>query len=121
MACGIVRRQSDNSANNRVTFVIGWVEDFFTATFADAASAGSASIMFGIGFNSASAPSGTVGSIYNTVGSAAGQLVSPPILGLNYLQALENAANGTSATVYGLGAIAQLTGQGHQISLNTRY
>ena len=114
-------RQSDNSNNNRVTWVTGQSEDSVWAQFADGASAGSASMLFALGLDNVSGPNGTTGYVFNTASTAIGVYVGTGVLGQHYFQALENAQNGTSATVYGAPATAGLGGQVHQVLLNARY
>jgi hypothetical protein len=124
-------RASDNSNNNRATFVIGpfsgppYVEDYISAQAEDHASGsgGATEVAVGIGVNSTTAPSGVVGqaAVYEGVaipGSPIGQYNGLPAAGETYLQQLEDAAvaSGT-ATWYGVNNSVQQ----QQLSVQSRY
>jgi hypothetical protein len=122
-------QQSDGSANNRVTVVIGQQEDFVDATFAEiiqASAGGSPSI--GIGLDSTATPSGQIGQVYGpasagirTNGTAMANLGTQLAAGVHYLQALEWSSEATLTYFYGSGNSGSVAGQGHQLSAQLRY
>lgn len=125
---GAAWRQSDNSANNRITNVVGQVQDSISVEFVQGqlGAQGSQS-MVGIGVNSASTPSGVVGITPNTSNSGVASEGSPtarfdglPSLGLSFYQALEW-SNNTSSTFYGGSTPSGGSGQAHQLSAQVTY
>ena len=116
-------RQSDNSANNRITNVVGQVQDSISAVFVQGETGAQGSYsMVGIGVNSASTPSGVVGITPNTDNSGGSSEGSPtarfdglPSLGLSFYQALEW-SNSTSSTFYGGSTPSGVSAQAHQLS-----
>jgi hypothetical protein len=118
-------RQSDNSANNRVTAVAGQQEDFVVASFADTASitAPPISLAIGIGVNSTTTPSGVtpeLGGVNGaTIQAISGTAVCKVLssLGVSYYQALEW-ASGADGTFLGKD---NTTIQVHQVSADLRY
>lgn len=114
-------RSSDNSANNRVNFVVGNIEDSVSAQFSCAMQGGSGGIGYiGIGFNSATTPFGAVvGTAYATYGGATATASQAPSLGQNYIQALEF-SNSVTNTFFGTGATGS-PGQTHELSAQLRF
>jgi hypothetical protein len=119
-------RASDNSNNNRVTLVFGQLEDSISAQFSDYAigAGGSTEVAVGVGVNSVTAPSGTVGqaSVYAGVAIGAtpiGRYDGYPVtIGSNYFQALEDAPV-TSGTASWSGVNNSV--QVHQLSVISKY
>lgn len=117
-------RSSDNSANNRVTFVAGGLEDYTVTEFTQyILNSGIATGYIGVGVNSTSAPSFVAAAGGNsandaTVGQPAARANVAPALGVTFVQALEygNPANYTLN-----GAVGGGVGQTHQISAQVAY
>lgn len=89
-------RQADGSAGNQVSFIAGDVEDVFTAanTVYCAVSANSGAI--GVGVNSTTAPSGTIGLTNTSITvTTQGSVTQLPRLGVNTVAAIEFASSGT--------------------------
>ena len=114
-------RSSDNSANNRVTFVVGNIEDSVSAQFSCAMQGGTGGIGYiGIGFNSTTTPFGAVvGTAYASYGGTTATASQAPSLGQNYIQALEF-SNSVTNTFFGTGATGS-PGQTHELSAQLRY
>ena len=111
----------DSSSNNRISFIIGQSEDSISGLLIEQAESNASNdIIFGIGVNSTTVPSGAVGEI--SVGSSsastfsvASSYIGLPSSGLTYLQALQY---GTSPNIYGAGPTS---GQAMQLSVQLRY
>ena len=115
-------RAADNSNNNRVTFVTGQAEDAFSALYQNYGNgAATTAPSLGIGLNSTTpAIMGQVNSNNGSSGGGGSAIVSyngSPVLGQNYIQALE--ASGGSVTFNGTGTGAGLgvAGQFEQLSV----
>jgi hypothetical protein len=121
-------RQSDNSANNRITNVVGQVQDSISVEFVQGQTGYQAThSMVGIGVNSTSTPSGVVGITPNTSNSGVSSEGSPtarfdglPSLGLSFYQALEW-SNSTNSPFYGGSTPSGGSGQGHQLAAQFTY
>lgn len=96
-------RSADNSAANRVSFIIGLQEDFISACYqVGALNSSGNSFNAGIGYDSTTAPSGVTGAGNSTVQTEIMARCRQQPLGFHYFQALEvSAAVGTS-TWYGV-------------------
>jgi len=96
-------RPSNNSTSNRITFLDGLQQTFVSAMFdcmITAPSSGNSAI--GIGLNSTTAFTGAIGDtdLSNNT-SIHASLEAYPVLGLNYVQALEAVLNGSTGTFSG--------------------
>ena len=113
-------RASDSTNNNRATFVIGQIEDSIYAQFVDTSATFAGGVAIGV--NSVTVPSGTAGQ--NNTATAI-SMVSTwgglPVLGLNYLQALEVSNGSGSTTFYGGAGIFLPSGQSHGLYAQLRY
>lgn len=96
-------RSADNSAANRVSFIVGLQEDFISACYqVGALNSSGNSFNAGIGYDSTTAPSGVTGAGNSTVQTEVMARCQQQPLGFHYFQALElSAAVGTS-TWYGV-------------------
>ncbi len=120
--------KSDNSANNRITNVVGQIEDAIGVVFVQGQTGQQANhAMVGIGVNSTSTPSGVVGITPNTANSGVSSEGSPtarfdglPTLGVSYYQALEWSSS-TNCTLYGGSTPSGGSGQSHQLSAQLRF
>jgi hypothetical protein len=117
-------RSSDNSVNNRITFIVGAVEDTVLAEFGVYASGagGGTTAAAGVGLNSTSAPSGpawpvVVYAAATIPASPIGRYDGYPAFGQNYLQALEDAPAASTLTWEGVVNSVQA----HQISALLKY
>jgi hypothetical protein len=118
--------KSDNSANNRCTIVVGQLEDWVSADFDCAGSSqGADPLYIGIAFNSVSAPATT--SVASGASNQGGEPYAMharfsgiPILGLNYLQAMEFGVTAGTPLFYGSGA-PNGPGQTHMLTLSSYY
>lgn len=119
---------SDASTKNRISAVVGQIEDSISITFVQGqVGAQGGQAMVGIGINSTSAPSGVIAITPNTANSGVSSQGSPtaridtlPTLGLSYYQALEW-SNSTSSTYYGGSTPSGGSAQSHQLSAQLRY
>jgi len=97
----------NNSATNRVSFIVGLQEDSWEAFFSTmAASGGNNNIAAGIGYDSTSSYSGTIGFMNNGTGGGNGTIpakFSVIPLGFHFFQALvtNSFTSSTTATFYG--------------------
>ena len=112
-------RASDNSNNNRVTWIMGLAEWPMHAIFAEGITSGAAT--FSLGLDSVSSPSGQAGTVYNNAGTATAVYATPAQVGQHYIQGLEYETTGGTATIIGLSASGNVFGQAHQITLQTSY
>ncbi len=120
-----VWRASDNSSNNRVTYVVGLTEDVVAASFVDYVTGVSTTVgisAFGIGVDSTSVQSGDAGMAGTDAQNGAssgnrGSYSGIPGLGQHYLQAIEQ-TNTTNTMIYGLYASGL---QAHGLSAQLRY
>jgi hypothetical protein len=110
-------READNSANNRVTFVVGQAEESQIATYKTNATGSGEDGAVGVGIDSTTVPT-TIGSVQNSAVTATSAVV-PQItaVGQHYAQALEY-ANGGNVTFYGSGLYSK---QSMQVSVQLRY
>ena len=100
-------RAADNSSTNRVNFIVGFVEDSFTASYTNFNyySGGSTVQVIGLGLNSTTSPmaGGVLPSSVYTTGTYSGTSAvagAQPALGYNYVSAIEY-GDGSSSAFYG--------------------
>jgi hypothetical protein len=115
--------EADASANNRVTFVLGNIEDAaLAATYiCFGTQSGGQITQVGIGYNSTSTPfQGTFGQTPSgvAVASESASVIGYGAIGLQYFQALEYTSSTGAETFYGSGIG---TGQTQQLSAWWRY
>lgn len=92
-----VWRSANASAGNRVGFVCGMVGDNFDAAYHADANSAATGLYAGIGFNVTNALSGFTGQNFAVRSTIVGRLLRQPVLGYNFVQALEY---GTAAGVF---------------------
>jgi len=95
-------QNSDSSAAMRCSFVKGLAEDAYTSTFGGRLDGGSTSF-HGIGLNSSTAPvpGATAMGFGGLNGWPVAILMGAPVLGFNYVQALEYTTTGATSVFYG--------------------
>lgn len=100
-------RPANNSAAMRQEWVCGLAEDSFTATYSASAYTGSGFTGFGVGYDSTTAFSGSIG-FFNSGGTPAiipsfGTFATPPAIGFHTVTALETQGGvaTTPSTIYG--------------------
>lgn len=100
-------RPADNSTDNRISWVDGLAQSFVSMNYQQTLVGASGTVpQIGIGINSTTAPSDptTQGPAGSNGSSVSSNLVSYPLLGFNYGQALESINTGsTSCTFFGSG------------------
>lgn len=103
-------RPTDGNANNKIAWLDGLQQSSFEACTASTGfgSAVGCGLVVGVGIDSGTAPTGLCGNFYSAgggtayTGTAYGLAISPPLLGIHYIQSLENVTGGTM-TMYGGG------------------
>lgn len=101
-------RPSDNNAANSLTVFQGLPQSYYDIDFVQYVQAyglGSCTVNIGIGYNSTTAPVGTIGSLNeqnsNVVVNVIARYLSAPTLGINVITALENTTNAVNQLYYG--------------------
>jgi YVTN family beta-propeller protein len=100
-------RAANASNSNRITYLDGLQQSAITAVYQNILQTSSTAVQafIGVGVNSTTAPSTTSGACTSTTTmSASGLGYKAPLMGLNYVQALEYSSAATST--YGLGDMA---------------
>lgn len=104
---GTSYRAANNSTSNRISWLDGLQQSVVKAAYNVASTTGvgsGAAADYGVGFNTTTTPSGlTAFNASNSQFSGGAAMDSAILLGLNYVQALENTSTGVTATFIGNG------------------